>query len=52
MNKVDERFSYITNAEGVKFQVLRYRENEETGEMEPFDWDEEATAAAVKASEK
>ena len=52
MAQVDERFSYITTSKGVKVQVLRYRFNEETGEDEPFDWDEQATAALAQAAEE
>lgn len=46
--KVDERFAFITDKDGNRFQVLRYAEDE-NGERVPVDWDEEATAALVKA---
>lgn len=45
MNQVDERFAYITDAEGTKWQVLR--RDPETGE--PVDWDEAATHELIKA---
>jgi hypothetical protein len=51
MAEVDERFAFITNAEGRKFQVLRYETND-TGESVPVDWDEAATAALVRESER
>lgn len=51
MSEVDERFAFITDAQGRKFQVLRY-ETLESGEIVPVDWDEAATAALVRESEK
>ena len=38
---VDERYAYLTDAQGRKFQVLN---------QDGTDWDEEATAAAYLAA--
>jgi hypothetical protein len=45
---VDERFAYITDEDGKKYQVLKYETDEETGERIPVDWDEEETAKLIK----
>lgn len=42
-NEIDERFAYLTDAQGRKFQVLN-----EDG----TDWDEAATYAAYRAANK
>jgi hypothetical protein len=47
---VDERFAYVTLEDGRKFQVLRFVEDPETGDMVPVDWDEAATAALINTS--
>jgi len=44
MDPIIESFSYITSASGKKYQVLRFRLNEETGEQEPYDSDVAAAA--------
>lgn len=50
--EVDEHFSYFTDEQGNKYQVLRYRFDEELQEDIPFDWDEQASAALMnKAAE-
>jgi hypothetical protein len=49
-SKIDERFAYITDAKGNRFQVLKFERDEEGAER-PVDWDEAATAALVQAAE-
>lgn len=46
MNEIDERFAYITTADGRRLQVLVH--DPETGE--PVDWDEAATAELQAAA--
>lgn len=43
---IDERFAFIKNANGDKFQVLKLDEN-----GNPVDWDEQATAELYKDSQ-
>ncbi|MCA3696249.1 hypothetical protein [Aquidulcibacter sp.] len=42
IDPIDQRFAHITDANGTKWQVLKYDEN-----GEPYDWDEAATAALI-----
>jgi hypothetical protein len=41
---IDERFAFITHSDGERFQALKLDEN-----GEPYDWDEQATAALYEA---
>lgn len=62
MSTIDERFAFITDENGVKYQVLKYApafdykgdpildENEQPI-MIPVDWDEQATVALMNKVE-
>ncbi len=55
--QIDERFAFITNSKGEKFQVLKYQDvldenGEPTNEKIAIDWDEAATAELINQKTK